>query len=277
MLFIISPAKKMNVVDGAFPWRDLPVFVDRAEELACAVRALDYNQAKALWACSDALAALNFERFRTMDMRDEGRLTPAVLAYEGIQYQHLAPGVMTCDQLVYVQHHLRILSGLYGVLRPLDGVVPYRLEMQAKLPVAGARNLYGYWGDSLYRLLAHELQEQRASGASGCEPTGGHEEDNVVVNVASAEYAKAVIPFAQRARKDHDSRAVQVVTCVFGSVDAEGKVVQRSTAAKAARGSFVRWCAEHAARRVADLRAFDSLGYRFDPSRSTKDRLVFTC
>ena len=115
----------MNVVDDAFGWRDLPMFADRAARLADAVRALSYDEAKALWQCSDALAELNFERFRTLDVRS-GALTPAVLAYEGIQYQNLAPQVMTMEQLDYLQEHLRILSGLYGVVRPLDGVAPYR-------------------------------------------------------------------------------------------------------------------------------------------------------
>ena len=117
MRFIVSPAKKMNVVDDAFGWRDLPMFADRAARLADAVRALSYDEAKALWQCSDALAELNFERFRTLDVRS-GALTPAVLAYEGIQYQNLAPQVMTMEQLDYLQEHLRIRSGLYGVVRP---------------------------------------------------------------------------------------------------------------------------------------------------------------
>ena len=105
-------------------------------------------------------------------------LTPAVLAYEGIQYQNLAPQVMTMEQLDYLQEHLRILSGLYGVVRPLDGVAPYRLEMQAKLAVDGARDLYAFWGGRLYEAL---------------------EEDALIVNLASEEYAKAVRPYVQSA------------------------------------------------------------------------------
>lgn len=247
MRFIISPAKKMNVVDNAFAWKELPLFVDRAAMLADAVRALSYDEAKALWQCSDALADLNFERFRTLDVR-AGALTPAVLAYEGIQYQNLAPRVMTAEQLDYLQQRLRILSGLYGVLRPLDGVVPYRLEMQAKLAVDGAANLYEFWGDSLCRSLAAE--------------------SDIVVNLASVEYAKAVVPHAERC-------GVRVVTCLFGAVDARGRLMQRSTAAKAARGSMVRWCAESDAQCVDELRAFDVAGYAYDEERSSGDCLVF--
>ena len=89
-----------------------------------------------------------------MDLR--GRLTPAVLSYEGIQYQYMAPGVFETGQFAYLQEHLRILSGFYGLLRPFDGVVPYRLEMQARLPVDGHRDLYGFWGDKPARALAGE-------------------------------------------------------------------------------------------------------------------------
>ncbi|WP_418830452.1 peroxide stress protein YaaA [Paraeggerthella sp.] len=249
MRFIISPAKKMNVADDMFAWRELPAFVDRAEQLVEAVRALTYEEAKVLWQCSDALAELNFDRFRTMDVSGgAGSLVPAVLAYEGIQYQHLAPRVMTAAQLEYVQEHVRILSGLYGVLRPFDGVAPYRLEMQAKLAVGQARTLYEFWGDSLARALASEA--------------------DVVVNLASVEYAKAVLPHAK-------CLGLQTVTCLFGTIDASGRLVQRSTAAKAARGSMVRWCAECAVESVADLRAFDVAGYAFDKARSTDDCLVF--
>lgn len=272
MRFIVSPAKKMNVVDDAFAWRDLPTFLDRTELLLGALRALSYDEAKALWRCSDALAELNFERVHTMDLR-AGALTPAVLAYEGIQYQHLAPQVMDEAQLAYVQEHLRILSGFYGVLRPFDGVVPYRLEMQAKLSAGGARDLYAFWGDRLYRSLAAET--------------------DAIVNLASVEYAKAVVPYAQAsAAPDTAAPAVparvgdgegrpssglssRVVTCLFGTVDERGRLVQRSTAAKAARGSMVRWCAENDVRRIDDLRAFDVFGYAFDKARSANDCLVF--
>ena len=199
MRFIVSPAKKMNVVDDAFGWRDLPMFADRAARLADAVRALSYDEAKALWQCSDALAELNFERFRTLDVRS-GALTPAVLAYEGIQYQHLAPRVMDEAQLAYVQEHLRILSGFYGVLRPLDGVVSYRLEMQAKLAAGDALDLYAFWGDRLYRTIADEA--------------------DVIVNLASVEYAKAVLPHAKAA----GMRAPRIVTCLFGTIDAQGRL-----------------------------------------------------
>ena len=154
MRFIVSPAKKMSVVDDSFACRSLPQFIDDAERLLGALRALSYDQAKELWGCSDALAELNFERVRTMDLRAEGALTPAVVAYEGIQYQYMAPAVFEEREISYIQEHLRILSGFYGAVRPLDGVTPYRLEMQAKATVAGTRDLYEFWGDRIYRAVA---------------------------------------------------------------------------------------------------------------------------
>lgn len=254
MRFIVSPAKKMNVAADVLPWRDLPRFVDQAALLADEMRALSLDEAKALWRCSDALAELNHERFRTMDVRD-GALVPAIFAYEGIQYQHMAPQVMTADQLEYVQEHLRIVSGLYGVLRPFDGVMPYRLEMQAKFAVQDAHDLYHFWGDSLYRALAEEAK--------------------VIVNLASVEYAKAIVSSVQRAAGDASAGGLPVVTCLFGTLDARDRFVQRATAAKAARGSMVRWCAENNVQSVDDLRKFDVAGYAYDPDRSDEAHLVF--
>lgn len=157
MRFIVSPAKKMSVVDDAFGWRDLPMFADRAARLADTVRALSYDEAKALWQCSDALAELNFERFRTLEVRS-GALTPAVLAYEGIQYQNLAPQVMTMEQLDYLQEHLRILSGLYGVVRPLDGV--------GAVPPGNAGEARGGRRAQSLRVLGRQ-PEPRARGRNG--------------------------------------------------------------------------------------------------------------
>ena len=243
--FIVSPAKKMNVVEGP-PWAaSAPRFLDDARTLAAAVARLSYDEAKALWKCSDKLATLNYERFHDMDL--DRNPTAAVLAYEGIQYQHLAPQVLVLDALAWLDAHLRILSGFYGVLRPSDGVVPYRLEMQAKLAVGGQRDLYGHWGDRMARALADEF--------------------SCVVNVASVEYARAVTPFLPEL-------GVPVLTCLFGDVRGR-RLIQRSTEAKAARGTFVRWCAETGVARADELASFCERGYALDEGLSSADTLVF--
>ena len=244
--FIISPAKKMRTVDAP-PWpvRE-PAFLARSAELMRAVRALARDEAQALWGCSDRLADLNYQRFRDMDLTRD--TTAAVVSYEGIQYTHLAAEVMSEGELAWLDEHLRVLSGFYGMLRPLDGVVPYRLEMQARLAVGGSRDLYGFWGDALYEALA----------AEGCD---------VIVNAASVEYARAVTPWV---RPD----GPQVLTCLFG-VMREGRLRQPATEAKAARGTFVRWCAERGVKGAAELRDFRERGYALDAGRSSEDTLVF--
>lgn len=174
MKLIISPAKKMNVDTDTMEIRGLPRFLDRTRLLCDWLKTMSYDQLKALWRCNDAIASLNYERLQHMEL--EERLTPAVLAYEGIQYRYMAPHLFSWEQFDYLDRHLRILSGFYGVLRPFDGVTPYRLEMGARLKTEGARDLYAFWGDKLARgqmvrwmaeravTRAEELQEFRDLG-----------------------------------------------------------------------------------------------------------------
>ena len=147
MKIIISPAKRMRVDTDSFACKGLPVFLDQAERLCERLRSMSGRELKALWRCNDQIAGLNIRRLEAMDLRRN--LTPALLSYQGIQYQYMAPGVFTQAELDYVEEHLYILSGFYGLLRPFDGVTPYRLEMQAKLPVDGAADLYGFWGGAI--------------------------------------------------------------------------------------------------------------------------------
>ena len=245
MRLIISPAKKMRVVEGPPEARSLPAMLDRAELLVERMRGMSYAELKALWACSDKLAELNAGRLRDLDLARA--TTPAILAYEGIQYQHLAPQVATDGQIEWLERHLRILSGLLGVVRPLDAVSPCRLEMQAKLACDGASDLYGFWGARLHDALAAEC--------------------DLIVNLASVEYAKAVTPHAREG-------GPAVLTCLFGTVR-DGRLVQRSTEAKAARGTFARWCAEREVADAEGLREFAERGYALDEGRSDGSTLVF--
>lgn len=137
MRIIISPAKKMNVDTDTYRVTGLPMFLEDTKQLMQEIRGLSYSEAKVLWKCNDKLAELNYQRFQDMDL--EHGLTPAVLTYEGLQYQHMAPDIFTEEALSYIEEHLRILSGFYGILKPFDGVTPYRLEMQAKLSVNGKK------------------------------------------------------------------------------------------------------------------------------------------
>ena len=132
MRIIISPAKKMREDTDSLAWRNLPAHLEQTQQLCQVLQGMSYDQLKKLWKCNDQIAQLNVERLKTMDLHRN--LTPAILSYEGIQYRYMAPGVFTQEELEYVEEHLRILSGFYGLVRPFDGVTPYRLEMQANRP-----------------------------------------------------------------------------------------------------------------------------------------------
>lgn len=244
MKIIISPAKKMNVDTDTLPWQDLPLCLPKTEQLLGVLREMSYEQLKKLWKCNDQIATLNVNRLEHMDLYHH--LTPAVLAYEGIQYQYMAPGVFTQQEYDYIQEHLRILSGFYGILKPFDGVTPYRLEMQAKLQVGERKDLYAYWGDGLARALM--------------------EETDCIINLASKEYSSAISKYLP------DS--VRFITCVFGE-EKDGKVVEKGTACKMARGEMVRFMAQHHITTPDQISTFDGLNYRYDATRSDQHTLVF--
>ena len=244
MRIIISPAKKMNVDTDSLAPESLPAFLADTERLKAALQKLTAGELQTLWRCSDAIARQNIERLEEMDLRR--RLTPAVLAYEGIQYQYMAPGVFTEEQIAYIREHLRILSGFYGILGPFDGVVPYRLEMQARLAADGCRDLYAFWGGKLADKLA---------GETDC-----------VIDLASKEYSRAVKPWIPP--------SVRWITCIFGQLR-EGKVVEKGTMCKMARGRMVRWMAENRIDRPEAVRAFAELDYRFAEERSGENTYIF--
>ena len=203
-----------------------------------------YEEQKKLWVCNDKIARHNAERFAHMDLRNN--LTPAILAYDGIQYAYMAPAIFEDGQYEYVQEHLRILSGFYGVVKPMDGVVPYRLEMQAKAAVSGHKNLYDFWGDSLY---------QKVIG-----------ESRIIINLASKEYSKCIEKYLQP-----DDR---YITCIFGELEGD-KVVQKGVYAKMARGEMVRFMAGIHAETQEQMKDFNWSGYRFDGDRSSNQEYVF--
>ncbi len=244
MRIIISPAKKMNVDTDSLPWRDLPAFLTETEQLCKTLQGMSHDELKKLWKCNYQIAALNVERLRDMDLHT--RLTPALLAYEGIQYQYMAPSVFTNREFDYVQEHLRILSGFYGVLKPFDGVTPYRLEMQAKLKVCEVKDLYLYWNK---RLAEHIFSET-----------------DCIINLASKEYSVCISKYLPE--------NIRFITCVFGE-EKNGKVIEKGTMCKMARGEMVRYMAEHQITDPEGIKAFDRLDYRFDEARSDEKQFVF--
>ena len=261
MKLIISPAKKMNVDTDTLAPLGEPVLLEKTEELLSRMRELSYEEAKTLWGCNEKLARQNFERFQDMDLRRG--LTPAILSYEGIQYQYMAPAVFEERMLAWVQEHLRILSGFYGVLKPMDGVTPYRLEMQARLSVGEARDLYAFWGGSLCEEICGAAVDGGDGGAAAASGGGVRE---VVLNLASKEYSRCI----EKYLRPED----RFITCVFGEWSG-GKIVQKGTYAKMARGEMVRFLAERQAEQPEEARDFDRLGYRFAPEHSDEKSYVF--
>lgn len=264
MHIIISPAKQMRIAQDLFAPRGIPPFPDRTARLVEELRQIERTAGaaglKQLWRVNDKLLAENIERLHEfVVVRDADelavpaiacRVTPAVFSYVGLQYRSLAAEVLDETALAWLEEHLVILSALYGCVRPFDAVEPYRLEMAAKLAVGGARDLYAFWGNTLAR---HLVERDRVRGA---EP--------VVVNLASVEYAKAVLP--------HLPAGAHIYTCLFGEGLRGERPLQRATASKIARGSMVRWMAEGGVDDAEELRRFD-VGYTFRPELSrTRER-----
>ena len=243
MKIILSPAKKMKK-DDDLGFYDLPVFLDKTKEILKCLKSLSKNELKEIWKCNDKIADENIDRLEKMNL--EGDLTPAILAYDGIAYKYMAPSVFEDSQFSYIQEHLRMLSAFYGVLKPMDGVRPYRLEMQAKLRVGDYKDLYAYWGDNLYKSIV--------------------DESHVIVNLASKEYSKCIEKYL-----NEDDRYITITFCEL----LNGKLVTKGTYAKMARGEMVRYMAENNISDVEKIKSFDRLDYVYRDELSSDDEYVF--
>ena len=252
MLFLLSPAKTL---DYESPLSDLPHtlpdMADASAELIAVLKRKKQAQIAELMSLSDALSQLNVQRYKAWSPQfTAANSRHAVLAFNGDVYEGLDAKTLKPSQLEWAQGHVRILSGLYGVLRPLDWMQPYRLEMGTALQTPRGRNLYQFWGER----IAQALNEEQAS-----------DKQAVIVNLASQEYFKAVDRKALRAR---------VVTCEFED-HKSGQYKVISFFAKRARGLMARYAITHRVKTVAALKGFDSEGYAFAPEVSDDDHLVF--
>jgi uncharacterized protein len=252
MLFLISPAKALDYeTPPHVETHTQPLFVKEAGELIDVLREHSPQQVADLMSLSDTLAGLNVARYEAWRPRFTARNSKqAVLAFDGDVYGGLDARTLDAPALDWLQQHLCILSGLYGVLRPLDWMQPYRLEMGTRLLTSRGKNLYQFWGTQ----IAEYLNQRAAADLSP-----------VVVNLASEEYFKVV-----------DRRALKprVVSCVFEERKGDAyKII--SFLAKRARGLMVRYAVEHRLTTPEQLKGFDLEGYRFVAAASEADRLVF--
>ncbi len=251
MLVVLSPAKRLDWGVATPQGSTLPQFQDDANTLADIARGLSVGDLRRLMSLSDDLARLNHDRFASFaPASDPDTAKPAALAFAGDTYQGFDAKTLPAADLIWAQDRVRILSGLYGLLRPLDLIQPYRLEMGTRLQTKLGKTLYAYWGDR----LSKALDAQNAA-------LGG----DVVVNCASTEYFGAV---------DRKALTSRVLTPQFLE-EKDGSAKTISFFAKKARGAMARFIVQNRITRPADLQAFDLDGYRFDARDSDGDTLVF--
>ncbi len=234
MNIIISPAKQMKRVEDDYVEMTTPLFLEKSKILVSKIQEMDYEELKSVLKCSDKLARKAFDQYQSFDFSYNP--SPAILTYTGIQYQYMEPSVFSYEQIHYVQSHVRILSGLYGLLKPLDGIVPYRLEMQTKLKPS----LYEYWSDTLANTL----------------------EEKIILNLASEEYAKCI-------------RKYRPIIDVSFCEEENGKLKEKGVYAKMARGSMVRYLASQQVDTLEEVKLFSDLHYSFSKEHSTENHLVF--
>lgn len=235
MQIVMSPAKQMTTSDDWGPVTT-PQYLTQTRQIVAQLQALSFAELQQVWRCSDRLVEQNQRRLAQLDFQT--KLTPALMSYTGLQYQSLAPVVLTQSGLDYLQAHLWILSALYGANRPFDGIQPYRLSLDDHFP---GLSLVEVWRP----ILASQFQNE------------------VIINLASHEYAQLLPTQAT------------VIEIVFQEPNAQGKLVTKATRAKQARGQFVRWLAEQQIDDPAQLIMFSELGYQYQSQLSTTTKLVF--
>ena len=249
MLMVLSPAKTLDYERSLPPAlaqlsSSTPLLLDESVRLISVLQALTTTQIAALMGLSQPLAELNFQRFQDWQadhrLEADGPLRPAILAFNGDVYTNLAASSLSADDILWAQQHLRILSGLYGCLRPLDRMRAYRLEMGTQLATTRGKNLYDFWDRHIRDQLVEALDKDT--------------DDAVLINLASQEYFRAVAA---------DALGYPVVQCVFEDWTAKQGYHVIGLEAKKARGLMARHIIQHRIRRVSDLRQFAAAGYAY--------------
>lgn len=234
----------MKIVDSSYITLSKSGLLNESKKLLDYLKSLSLPQLKDIWLCSDKLALKSYEELTKLDL--DLLQSPAILSYDGIAYTYMAPSIFDGDMYNYINENLYILSALFGALKPSDGVMPYRLEMQAKFEFLTFNNLYDFWGDKIYKLI--------------------HPSDGIIINLASKEYSDAVRPFISSSDRFIDINFVESVN---------NKLVTKATFAKMARGEMVRFMAENKIETLEELKNFDRLNFSFRSDLSTENELFF--
>ena len=258
MITIISPAKNMKVDRNGTRPVSLPYYIEEAKDIHKELGKMMPSDLQVLMKINDKLADDSFDRIQNMKFDMEG--TAAIETYDGIQYKYMNPQTFSEEGKTFAQNHVRVLSGLYGVVRPYDSIYEYRLEMLTKMAVTSSidgktwKNLYDFWGRKLYDRMTDELE------------MGQQEKNRVILNLASDEYGKTI--------KKYVKAPYSMITCHF-KVYSKGQYKVQATAAKMARGSMVRYICENEIDDPEAVKQFDWDGYRFEESLSSLAEYVF--
>lgn len=272
MITIISPAKNMRKSED---WKELidegelscPRLYEKSNEVLAHMKEYITEEIRVIMKIKENLAQLNYCRFQRMkpisccknskDGKESPKFTgktPAIFAYDGIQYKSISPESISKEGIEFLNDHLRIISGLYGVLRPFDMIDEYRLEMQTKVKINDKANLYSFWDGSISENISEDL--------------GG---EGIVLNLASKEYSKTVEKYFDN--KKSESK-IKLITCTF-KVEKAGKLKVESTASKKARGYMVRYIAENKIDDIEGVKTFNIDGFTYSENESTEKEIVF--
>lgn len=244
MMIIIAPAKRMRPTIDFMDYELMPCFYEESCKLAAYMKTRNQRELKAMLSCSDAIAQWTFDCYQNMKLSSS--CVPALLSFDGIQYSYMAPDLFSDEYFAYARKHLRILSGLYGILRPFDGVVPYRLELDSPFHTPFCTSLYDFWKDKPYQALIQE--------------------DRDILDLSSKQYGKII--------KRHLDENVRLVTVYFLEEE-EGRRREKGVYVKMARGEMVRWLAEQNIQSFEAVKGFCRLGYRFDAAASDEQNYRF--
>lgn len=244
MKIVITPAKKMTNDASFLEVESLPVYLETTEKILNHLKTLTISEIKKMLGCSDRIAKEAYDNYQSMDLRNN--LTCAILAYQGIQYDYMASHVMSYDDFAFLQQHLVILSGFYGILRPLDGVVSYRLEMNNPFKMAGYSSLYQVWGDKIYQELIKD--------------------DHEILDLGANQYARVI--------KKYLSKPVKYVKCYFKE-EIDDQLKEIGVYVKMARGAMTRYIVKNRITTYEGVKLFNDLNYQYQEDLSSSEAFVF--
>lgn len=244
MKIIITPAKKVRREVDYFAAEGEPVLLKETQIILAALRKLDVEQLQKVLKCSLSIAQKAYTSYQNTDLHTHQ--VPALFAYQGIQFDHLAADIFSDEEYQYIKKHIVILSGFYGILKPFDGIVPYRLELNNSLKIGSYKNLYQFWGKKIYDQLV-------------CD-------DHCLLDLGAKQYSRMI----QKYLDDH----IQYVQCRFKE-RIQGELVERGVYVKIARGEMIRYIISHQITDFESVKSFSMLGYRFAADLSSKREYIF--